>query len=310
MEFSDKVVSLQHPPHAVSQAEGDRHREAFRHGDDNQRDGNHQRLQHVSDNVAPLHRIVTDKIDDEMAHDHAGCDGITKPSDEFAQPVQLLGKRCDMAVVNLRGLEHLAVLRVVTDSRDHEGSVALHDLRSTQDTVGGISGLWVKVSHVSALMADGLTRERRLIDVKPDAVEQVAVGGNLSAGIEHDDVADHDVALRHLTGLAATDDLHGLIVIDLIEDGKLLLGIVLEPEGEARGKQDGDEDADRLKEHGRRLAETVIFIEGNADGQQARNQQDDDERVLKLLQEFLPQGFFLGRGKDIGAMQASALLNL
>ena len=79
-------------------------------------------------------------------------------------------------------------------------------------------------------MAERFAGEGRLVDVERDSFEQLTVGGDLIAGVENHDVSDHYILAGNLHRVPVTDDLHRLVVVDLVEDGELLLGLVFEEE--------------------------------------------------------------------------------
>ena len=199
------------------------------------------------------------------------------------------------AVVDLRGFEDLSVLCLVADAVDTEYAVSFHDLGAAENAVGGIGGVLVEVLLTGALVAYGLAGQRRLVDVEAHGFQQCAVGRYLGSGGKEDDVADDNVLLGHHRGVAVADDLHGLVVVDLVEDGKLASCLHLKEEGYARGKEDGYEYSHRLEEDLPGLVQPEVFIAGYADGQEPSYEQDDDERVGKFGEELPPEGYFLWR---------------
>ena len=54
MHLSDEVVGSEHTLHAVGKAEGYSHRQSFGHGDHDERNGNHQRVEGVGYEVGEL----------------------------------------------------------------------------------------------------------------------------------------------------------------------------------------------------------------------------------------------------------------
>lgn len=210
------------------------------------------------------------------------------------------------AVVNLCGLEDLALLGVVADGQHAHDAVALHGLGALHDVVGGIGGVGVGVGGVGALGAHRFAGQRRFVHVQVDGLDQLAVGGHLLAGIDDDEVAHDDVAAGHLRELAIAIDLDGLVVIDLVEEGKLLVGLPFEVEGQTGGQQDGHEDAGGLEEHFGAMLKAEELVERDADGQGTGDEEHDDERVGKLAEELFPQRLFLGRGEHVAAILLAA----
>ena len=237
--------------------------------------------------------------DDEPSHDDEGCENITDVGYQQSEAVQLLVERRADTIVYLCGLEDLAVLRGVAHGRDAHPAVALYHLRAAQDAVGGKGGIGVEVFGVNALAADRLARERRLIDRKAHRLQEFAVCGNLHSRRQHHNIAHHYLALGDGGDVAVADHLHGLIVVDLVKNGKLLVGLALEVEGHGRSQEYSYKDAHRLEEDRGAVVQTIILVAGYADGEDTREEQDNDQRVLELLQEKRPDGRFFRRSKDI-----------
>lgn len=165
------------------------------------------------------------------------------------QAVELFIERGAHAVVDLRRYKHLSVLRMVADGFDAVQAVSFHDLGATQDAVGGIGSLLVEVGSIGALVCDGFTGERRLVDIEGHRLQQRAVSRNLHAGVEYDNVAHDDVTPGHHRTVALANHLHRLVVVDLVEYGKLLAGLHLKVKRDARGQKDSHKDAHRFKKH-------------------------------------------------------------
>ena len=176
--------------------------------------------------------------------------------------------------------------------------------------VGGECGLGVEVGRVGGLVADGLAGERRLVDVEHHGLQQFAVGRDLLAGVENHDVAHHDVLAGHLHGVAVADHLHGLVVVHLVEQRELLVGLQLEDEGQPRGQQDGDEDADGLEEYAGAFMQAPELVARDADRERAGDEEDDDQRVAEFLEKPLPQRVFLGRGQYVDPVLFPAFRHL
>ena len=216
--------------------------------------------------------------------------------------VQLVDIEFIIQVIAHQRLHDLAILGVVAYGDDLCISVPLHDLGAPVDHVAGIGGAVVEVGLYGGLGVHRLARERRLVDMQTHRTKQACVGGNLLPRLEHQDIAHHHIALGHLLHIAVADDGHQLVVVLLVEDGELLLGLQLEVEAQARGQQDGHEDADRLKKHGEAFLQSPVFVARHTDGKHANHHEDDDQRVGELLKEEPPQRGFGGRGEHIGAM--------
>ena len=206
-------------------------------------------------------------------------------------------------------MEYLAVFGGVAHLVDFEYAVPLHYLGSAQHVVAFISGLGVEIVGVDGLVAGGFAGEGGLVHSECHRFEQLPVGGNLVAGVEYHDVADNDVAFGYFYRVAVAYHAYGLLVVDLVEYGELTVGFRLEYECEPGGKYDGHEYARRLEKHGGAFVKTEILIERYAYRQCSRNEEDDNQRVAKLLQKATEKRFFLCRSKDVDAMLLTAFDN-
>lgn len=70
-------------------------------------------------------------------------------------------------------------------------------------------------------------------------VQQNAVRGDFFSGVQDDHVSDHHVAAGNFTDIAAADDLHHRVVVDLVQDFKFFIGTHLKGEAYAGGQQNG-----------------------------------------------------------------------
>ena len=99
--------------------------------------------------------------------------------------------------------------------------------------------------------------------------------------------------------MTVTDYLHGFIVVHLIEDGKLAVGLHFEDKCQSGSQQDSDENPNGFKEYGCILMEPVVFIERNANGENARYQEDNDEGIGEFSEKFLPERFLFRRCQQV-----------
>ena len=159
-------------------------------------------------------------------------------------------------------------------------------------------------------MTDGLSGERGFVDAEIDRFEQFSVGGHLFSRGEDDDVAHHDVFPWNGATFPFSDDLHRFFVVHAVEECELAFSLHFKIEAESCRKQNGDEDADRLEEDGSVFVEHEAFVECDADGECACDEEDDDERVREFAEIFLKKGFFFGRGENVLAVEFSALCHL
>ena len=185
----------------------------------------------------------------QLTHNDEACEDVAGVRYPVGQAVKLLVKRSLDRIVNLRFLKHLAHFSGVANFQHAHHPVALHDFSAAQNVIRRIGGLFVKMSRVDGLCAQRLAGERRFIHTERNGVKQLAVGRNLIAGVEDDDVAYHHILTRYGGHGAVAHHLNKLIVVYLIENFERLVGFLLKDERQRGCKTDGHEDADRLKEH-------------------------------------------------------------
>ena len=137
-------------------------------------------------------------------------------------------------------------------------------------------------------MAYRFARQRRLIHLQQFGFQQFSVGRYFAASGEHHDVAHHDVALGNHPAAAVAYHLNGFFVVHLIKDAEFAVGLHLKDKCQSGGQQNGDEDAHGLEEHRASFAQTIVFVERNADGKNAGHEENHDEGVGKFAEEFLP----------------------
>lgn len=71
----------------------------------------------------------------------------------------------------------------------------------------------------------GSPGQRGFVDLEGNGVQQNAVRGDFFSGVQDDHVSDHHVAAGNFTDIAAADDLHHRVVVDLVQDFKFLLAL-------------------------------------------------------------------------------------
>ena len=262
MHLAHKVVRLEHAAHGVGQRECHGHGEAFGDSHDDKGHGNHECLEEICQETYPLEiEAGGGEIHYHTANDNEGCHSIAYLGDEVAQAVKLLVERGLDAVIYLCGLEHLAVLGLVADGYDLHYAVSLHHLCATHGVVRGEGGILVKFLRVGGLVAYRLACQCGLVYVEGHGLDELTVGRYLLARVENHDVAYDHILARNLDGVAVAYHLYGLVIVDLVEQGELLVGLELEYEREAGGEKDGYEDTDGFEEYAEPFVKAIIFVE-------------------------------------------------
>ena len=309
MHLAHQVVGLEHAAHAVGKAQRYCHRQPFGNGNDDERYGYHDGLEHIGDEADKTERLGQEEVGKTCHHDERG-DEVGQLGNKTAKTLQLLVERRLHAVVYLSCREHLAVLRSITHMVYLEDAVAFHHLRAAQHDMGGIGrpiqtnvlpslfrveteGGFFWAGTEGGFLGNRLTRKARLVDHERSRLYEGAVGRYLHTRLQTHDVAHDNLTLGYLVPLAVTEHLNGFVVVDLVEKCKLTVCLIFEKECKTCCQEDGDEDADGLEEDRMPFTECKKFIEADADAENAGNEEDDDERIGELCQELAPQRFTL-----------------
>ena len=266
-------------------------------------------MQQIGYEVHPVElRVEEENHDpaDDDCHSHA----IRHTRYEQSEAFELFIERGLDRIVDARGLVDLAVLGMVAYGSDVHHAVAFHHLGAAQEQVGREGGFGIKLRFNHRLVAYRLTGQGGFVDTQRGRFEELTVGRHLVAGVYEDYVAHHYVLFRDLTRTTRAEHLDGIVVVHLIEQRELLVGLILEYESEARGKQDSHKDAHRFEKHRQAVAQTPVFVAGNAYRKHTCYQEDHYKRIGELAQELPPEWFPGRRGENIGAIFSSALLHL
>ena len=123
-------------------------------------------------------------------------------------------------------------------------------------------------------------------------------------------VAYHHIAPRNLAHRAVAEHLHGLIVVDAVEHGKFLLGLVFKNECKPCGEKNGHDDTHRLEEDFGAFSEAEILIEGYSYGYHACQNKYLDEGIAEFGEKKSEQRF-AGRGSEhVGSVTRTAFGSL
>ena len=191
---------------------------------------------------------------------------------------------------------------MVAHGRDDQHAVAVRHGRAAQHGIRRIGRIGIEEGFVDRLVDLGLARERRLVDLQRDGLDQFAVGRDGLAALDVDDVAHDHIAARNLAHRPAAHHLDRDVVVDLIQAPEAPLRVPLEPESDARGEDDGADDAHRLGE--------IAVDESDGKRQHGRDEQNLDDRIAELLQEEFPRRIVLGWRDDVVAVLPAALFDL
>ena len=153
------------------------------------------------------------------------------------------------------------------------------------------------VQHDRRILFDGhrLSRQRGLLDLEIDALDEAHIGGNIVAGFQKDDVAHHEFPGGNRELVSVADDL-GIGGGHLSQGGDRLFGLrfLNHPDHGVEGDDDHDGDG--------------IDILAQKEGNDRGDDQDDHEKVVELIQKQREEsrpGLF---GEFVGAMRSEAVL--
>ena len=306
VDLAHQHVVLDHADALEGQQYAGEHRQALGHRADDDGDGHGHRL---DDQRRPAGEGGFDVVIDDVDQYHADDDGdgadVAEGGDLLGQLGQLhLQGRLAGVLLDLQG--QLAEQGLVADDLDLHVALAAADHGAAVGVVGvqqvlDLIGLAVGVGALGGLL--GLAVQRGLVHHHL-ALDDLAVGGQLVAGLEVDDVAHHDLGHVDLVQLAVAQHL-GLfldLLLGLQQAGLALLAVLGEG-GHAVGQQYGDQHADRLVPLGL-VHQPKHHLHGQGD------QQDHDHRVLEALEYLLPQRVRRYLGQRVGAVFVAALLHL
>ena len=105
-----------------------------------------------------------------------------------------------------------------------------------------------------------------------NCLQQFGICRNLLSGMNDDDVINHDLFAWDGGDASIAHHHDWLVIIDLVEDIKLLTGLILEIEGKPCGYQDSHEDAYRFEEYLGAFMQPLVLIKRDTNRQQTRYQ--------------------------------------
>ena len=305
VHLAHQVVGGEHAPHVQRQAERDAHGQTLGHGHDDEGDGHHEVLQRLLQGRQPVVEgvegrevIVEQHILDEEDGEGQSGGGEAYLADEVGQARQLDVQRGGFGGLLGALPGHFAYLRSVAHGVHAHRAVSVHHGGAAQHAVGGVGGVLVEVGFDGGLADDGFARQVRFVDLQGDGLEQLAVGGHLFARLQHDDVAHNHILAGNLLHVSVADDLDFRLLVHLVQQVELLVGVVFKEESDARGQQDGGDDAYGLG--------IFVLHDGDDQREEGGHEQHLDHRVLEFLQVEFPHGGTFGGRHQVDAVFGTA----
>ena len=171
--------------------------------------------------------------------------------------------------------------------------------RTTQHTVGGIRGLFVKVSFDGRFGNHRFAGQIRLIYLQRNSLEQRTVGRHFLARFQNDDIAHHHILAGYFLYVSVANYLDQRFFVDGVQQVELLVGIVFKEEADTRSQQNGGNDTDGFG----------VFVLDNRDYQrkQGCHQQYFYDRILKFLQIKFEKRRTFRRSQQVYSMRGAAL---
>ena len=176
--------------------------------------------------------------------------------------------------------------------------------------VGGESGFVVELCFDRRFRTKRFTREGRFVDGELYRFEQLGIGRNVVTRADHHDVAHHNITLGHFDRVAFANHTHRLFIVYLIENLKFLIGFEFKVEGQTCGKQNCHKNTDRFEENRGGTVHRKKLVARDEQREYACNEQYNNNRILKFLEETLPKRHFGRRGQDIHAVPRTTFLHL
>ena len=220
----------------------------------------------------PTESISTCHEQRDASHEDEHCQSVADFGNDVAQSVKLYVERCTLAVVDLCSCEHFAILCGIAHSDDAHNAMAVHHGGAAHGVVGRVGGFIVKVGCVARFLYDGFAGECGFVDLQRNTFQQLSVRRHFHTRSEHHDVAHHDVAFGHFCYASVADGLHGVVIVHLVQDVESAVGFHLKPKADARGQNDGNEDAYRFKENAK-VALRFAFVKKLEAGNAHRSQE-------------------------------------
>ena len=300
VHFPDEVIRTEHPPHVDRERQRDAHRQSFRHGHDDQRDGYHEVLQHFGCDGQPVGRqqVARQHTFDDQRCERDDRQRDADASDQLRQALQLQVQRGLFIALDGGLFGDFAEFGGVPYGGHLHDAMAFDHGRSAHDVVGRISRFFVEMGRVGRFADLRFPGQRRFVDLQRHGFLQNSVGRHLFAAFEQDDVADHDLFFRDLGDGSVADGFHRRVVVGAVQHVEFLHRVVFEPECDAGSQEDRAENADRFGE--------FIMYETDPERQHGRHQQDADDRIVEFFDEQAPQRFAFRRGEQVGAVLFAA----
>lgn len=286
----EHVVIFAHQEDAVGEGDGYCHGETLRDGHDEDDEGDDDTVDELLDEDLPANIFVSTRL---YAYDQ---DGDAK-DDEGAEEADELEAATD--VVELLGELSLLLPRVKLDIRDASRGGCAHAADKSPAGAAHEEGVGVEEGRVLSILVlrspshkrgtIRLVNAGRLLHVQIDGGEDEAVGRDLVAGLQLDDISDDhlpDVERLHGSALAtqAGQVLVAVLVLQLYELG--VFGVVV-PGRDQHPDEQGAEDGDAF--HPARLG-FHDHAGDHAEDRKDRHKQNDSvvQRVLEGVAEWGP----------------------
>ena len=186
MHLTHQIIGAQHTPHGIGKSQRHSHRQSFRHRHHDERHRNHAGLQEISAESHPVElgdSVARCKINNHTSHNDKPGYQIAEAGNHVSESFELYRKRSLYAIVDLRGLEHAAVLGSVANGRNRHHTMSFHHLCAAHHHIRGESRIRVELLGISSLGTERLAGQSRFVDVELRRLEQASVGRDFVAGI-------------------------------------------------------------------------------------------------------------------------------
>ena len=290
-------VGCGHAAHAEAQAYRHDRRQRLRNGGDRERHREQEEAEHDVE--------AEGRGGEKARGEHHGADAEHDHAQPLAGAVELLLQRRRLRLRRFEEPGDAPHLRVHAGRHHHRAPAPVGRDRAGEQHVVAVADPGIAVDRRGLLRhRHALAGERRLVGPQVRRLDQAGIRRDLVAGLDQHDVAGHDLVRRNPQPLAAADH-RGFRRGQRHQRTHGFLGARFLDEAQHRIEDDDRENHDRLVGQ-RGLARILQQPLDHRD--HGRDQEDDDEEILELLQQPLPPGRFRRALEPVGTVLLQAAL--
>ena len=253
--------------------------------------------------------MVHDELDDlNQEHDAGG--GGSENGDAFAQPVQFFLKRSGGLFDGGKFLGDLAELGIIANAGDqHSACAAGYEAAGVEHAGPLCDGCVFLAGEVCGFFhREALAGEGGFVGGQVVACQQSAVGHDLVARFDEQDVADNDVFLGDQLRFTVPQDFDESVFVDLAESFKSFCALAFCHDGDCHRQEDCREDPGAFEEVV--LAAGEVAGDVDRQGDDGRKDQHQEHRFRRCVPDPSGHGFAAGAEEGVGAVLFARRLDL